>query len=97
MKLKRTTLYGYFQSIENNPTGIDVLTAVIVNCIIFWDLKPCSLVEVHGRFGGSYSCHLLLACFFPGLPFDPENGGSMFLRNVRKILPDYKALHHRRL
>jgi hypothetical protein len=34
-----------------------------------------------------------LLCLF----FDPENGGSMFFRNVCKRLPDYMALHPRRL
>jgi hypothetical protein len=26
--------------------------------IIFWDVTPCSLVEVHGRFGGTYCLHI---------------------------------------
>jgi hypothetical protein len=36
------------------------------------------------------------ACCLLGLLFDPEAGGSMFLRNVRKLLPDYTASYPRR-
>lgn len=35
------------------------------------------------------------ACFLRGLIFRPENGGSTFLRNVCKFLPDFKSLHIR--
>jgi hypothetical protein len=32
---------------------------------------------------------------FPGLPFDPEDGGDMFLRNVY-LSPNFTVLHLRR-
>jgi hypothetical protein len=52
-----------------------VLKAVIIIGTLFWNVTPCSLVDVYQRFAG-----LLLAagCFF-GLFFDSEDGGNMFL------------------
>jgi hypothetical protein len=45
---------------------------------------PCSLIEVHRRFGGKYGI------------FHPEGGGSTFLRNVGELVPGYTASHYRR-
>jgi hypothetical protein len=38
-----------------------------------------------------WTCHLLLASYFPGLLFDPEDGNGTFLRNVGKLLPDHTS------
>jgi hypothetical protein len=73
----------------------EVLTSVVMKSFIFWDITPCSLLKVNRRFGGT--CHLHLqglrvsrmkqaarkaARFLVRLPFNPEDGGDMFLRNV---------------
>jgi hypothetical protein len=34
----------------NKSTEYEGLVAVTVNSIIFWDLTPCSLVEIYRRF-----------------------------------------------
>jgi hypothetical protein len=34
--------------------------------------------------------------FLHGSVFDPENGGSTFMRNINRFLPDYAVLHLRR-
>jgi hypothetical protein len=39
------------------------------------------------------ACHLLHAGCLLGLLCDPEDGGSMFLPNVSKLLTDYTASH----
>jgi hypothetical protein len=39
---------------------------------------------------------MLIAGFFLGLLFNPEDGSSMFLQNIGELLPDYAALHSRR-
>jgi hypothetical protein len=39
--------------------------------------------------------HVLLAGYLLGLLFNPEDGGSIFLRNG-ELLPDYEALHAKR-
>jgi hypothetical protein len=75
--------------------------------IIFWDLTPCSLVKLTNI---SEVCTipifrieeeakhaicknlLLVSC----LLFDPEDGGSTFVRNFGVLIPDYTALHLRR-
>jgi hypothetical protein len=36
---------------------------------------------------------VLLATFLVGFFLDPEDGGSMFLRNVSELLPNYTASH----
>jgi hypothetical protein len=47
-----------------------------VKCANFWDVTQCSPLK-----------ELLATCFYAsfllGLSFDPEDGGIMFLRNIR--------------
>jgi hypothetical protein len=38
--------------------GSVVLKAVFMKSTIFWDITPCSPLEVNRRFGGTYSRHL---------------------------------------
>jgi hypothetical protein len=61
---------------------------------IFWDIMPCTALEVNRRFGAT--CHLYLqpealltARFFLVLFFDPEDGGNIFLRNVGLLSKKY--------
>jgi hypothetical protein len=63
-----------------------VLTAASMKIIVFWDVAPCSLIEVYQRFRGTYCIH----------HHSPDDGGSKHLRNVGKFLPDYTAQHPRR-
>jgi hypothetical protein len=79
---------------------------------IFWDAIPCSPIEFHLCLVRTYYIYfqnqrvcqarnqkeaagkesgLLL-----GLLFNPEDEGSMFLRNFGELLPDYIAIHPRR-
>jgi hypothetical protein len=44
--------------LELNHVGYDVLTAVVMNVGIFWDIAPCS-PYVNGYFRGRYD-HLLM-------------------------------------
>jgi hypothetical protein len=37
--------------------GFEVLTAVVMKNIIFWDITPCSPLSVNRRFGGTYRLH----------------------------------------
>jgi hypothetical protein len=61
-----------------------------------WDVTPCSPVEVHRLFGGTY-CSISMTEEQPkqetGLHFDSEDGDDMFLRNVGRHVPDYTASH----
>jgi hypothetical protein len=68
---------------------------------IFWDVIPCSLVEVYRLLRGSRclhpwgkACLLLLTGRLFRFLFDSEDCGNMFLRNVSKLLPDYTSSHH---
>jgi hypothetical protein len=38
--------------------GVEVFTAVVMKCTIFWDIMPCSPLKVNRRFGGTYRLHL---------------------------------------
>jgi hypothetical protein len=54
---------------------------------VFWDVAPCSLIEVYRRFRGAY-CLLM---------HRPDDGGSMHLWNVLQLLRDYTAQYPKRL
>jgi hypothetical protein len=77
--------------------GFEDLTAVAFNVTIISRIQ----VEFHRYFLGMYCLHLqgLIFVFFADclveLSFDPENGGSMFRRNVWERLPDRTASHSR--
>jgi hypothetical protein len=43
---------------KNCIVGIEILTAVVMKSTIFWDITPCSPLEVNRRFGGTYRFHL---------------------------------------
>jgi hypothetical protein len=64
-------------------------TAVTLKCAMFGDVMLCDQVEVDRHFRGT----LCLPCCFLGMLFNPEDGGSMFLKNVSKLLPHYLASH----
>jgi hypothetical protein len=73
----------------NGYLGLEVLTAVVMKSIAFWDITLCIPLKVNRRFGGTYRFHLqirinraiatLVSLF--GL-INPEDGGNMFFRNV---------------
>jgi hypothetical protein len=75
----------------HNHTESEIVLAMTMKSTIFWYAMPCSLVEIQWRFGKTYCLYfqdgtLFLAHYF----WNPENVGSMFLRNVGE-LPDYTA------
>jgi hypothetical protein len=74
--------------------GFEVLTAVIIKSINFWDITPCSPLSVNRRFGGTY--RQLSRWFLVQLIFYPEDGGDMFIRNVGWHSTDYTASYSRR-
>jgi hypothetical protein len=39
----------------------EVLKAVVMKSIIFWDMTPCSPSSFNRRFGGTYRLHMVLA------------------------------------
>jgi hypothetical protein len=39
--------------------GFEVLTAVVMKSIIFWDITSCNPLKVNRRFGGTYRLHML--------------------------------------
>jgi hypothetical protein len=38
--------------------GFKILTGVFIKLQMFWDITPCSLLKVKGRFGRKYYLHL---------------------------------------
>jgi hypothetical protein len=70
-----------FEKTSERNVGFEVLTEVVPNVAIFWDIAPSSLY-VNRRFRGTYHLHLLgrksaqpsSACWFLGrLIFNPED------------------------
>jgi hypothetical protein len=55
-----------------------------VRMTVFWDVAPCSLVEVYRRFRN--------ACYLHHQD-DPDDWGSKYLWNVAEFLPDYTVQH----
>jgi hypothetical protein len=57
---------------------VEVLTVVEMSMLFFWVMTPCGLADSYQRFGETqaYSLHL----------HSPEDGDSMFLRNVGNCL-----------
>jgi hypothetical protein len=41
--------------------AFEVLTAVFMKSSIFWDITPCSPLEVNRRFEGTYHIYIFLA------------------------------------
>jgi hypothetical protein len=57
LRHKQTNLYfwKWIQFCELNwDVRFEVLTAVIMNTYIFWDITPCSPLKVNRRFGGTF-------------------------------------------
>jgi hypothetical protein len=52
----------------------EALTAVNIKIAVFWDMTPCSVVDIHQ--------------LFRGLFFYLEDCGSRFIRNVGSFPPD---------
>jgi hypothetical protein len=46
-----------WSNIKMNLAGFEVLTAVVMKSIIFWDITLCSPLSVDWRFGGTYRLH----------------------------------------
>jgi hypothetical protein len=79
--------------------GLEILTALVMNGSIFWNIMPRYPLEVYRRFGGPvylHICNMLHAVFLLSLFFDPEVGGDIFLRNFGSLSTEYMALLHRR-
>jgi hypothetical protein len=41
-----------------NKVGFEVLKTVVMKSTVFWDITPCNLLKINGRFGGIYRVHL---------------------------------------
>jgi hypothetical protein len=81
----------------------EVLTAVSVKSTTFWNVMPCSLIEVCRRFAWAYcrhrQCqrvsrkinkHVGSTCCLARLLFVTEDGGNTFLRNIHKFALDFE-------
>jgi hypothetical protein len=62
---QHTTFYMYIYRQGNRQTafrkthvGIEILTALVMKCTVFWDAKPCDSLKVNRRFGGTYSFYI---------------------------------------
>jgi hypothetical protein len=78
-----TTILGDMVKL-NSPMRFEVLAAVTLKSTFFWDVMPCSLIEILWHLGGTYSvsldCHSKSSnqiskhqpeCLLLGLPLRP--------------------------
>ena len=49
--------YRWFRELLNNPP-CEVLTAVTIETVAFWNVKRCIMVVIYRRFRGTYYFHL---------------------------------------
>jgi hypothetical protein len=64
--------------------GFEVLSAVVMKCYVFWDVRRYSP-----------ACCLLRADFLLGLSFKPEDRGGKFLTKIGGFSTEFTALHPR--
>jgi hypothetical protein len=79
------TVAGTTKNFKN--LGFDVLTDVVMNITMFWDVTPCSQLKIKRRFEGMYRLHLQgrisrARKMTSRATIDHEDGGDIFLRNV---------------
>lgn len=78
----------------------DVPTAMTIISTVFWDVRPCSLVESNRCLGGTRRLRLqdrsisrtalcLLRDCCCAYIFHCKHGGIKLIRNLGKLLPDY--------
>jgi hypothetical protein len=58
--------------------------------VIFWDVRYEFNNVSEERIASTFKRCL------PGLLFHPEDGSNTFFQNIIKLMPDYKASHHRK-
>jgi hypothetical protein len=46
------------QRLRIDDVGFEVLTPVVMNSSVFWDITPCSPLKVNRRLRGTYRLHL---------------------------------------
>jgi hypothetical protein len=64
----------------NNYVTLEVFTAVATNLTVFWNLTPCSLVEMYQHSAGTRYLHLQCR--------RPSEAGGRFTENVGTSLLD---------
>jgi hypothetical protein len=70
---------------------LEILTTVVMENPVFWDITLCSPLKVKRRFGGTCRLHLHEFSLF-GLFFVPEDGGDVdFKRNTRSYIPEDRS------
>jgi hypothetical protein len=73
-----------------HKVGFEILTVARMDMAMFWVEVPCGLVEVYCCFKGISCLH------YQGSVDGCGVGGSKYLQNIGKLLPDYTALQPRR-
>jgi hypothetical protein len=51
--------YQFMVTYAETNIRFDILTPVLINSIILWDITSCSSLKVNRRFGGIHHCHIL--------------------------------------
>jgi hypothetical protein len=64
---------------------------VTMKSTIFWDVRPCSLVEVYSILKKHTASLLIVKCLL--LTLQPEDGGSTFLQTIIILVLDLKTSH----
>jgi hypothetical protein len=76
--------------IKLSMAKFDLDTSHVKKMAVFWVVAPCSLVEIYQHFRDPCCLH------HQGSGHHHGDGGSKYLWNVGKLLPDYTVLQPRR-
>jgi hypothetical protein len=67
-----------------------VLTTMLVEIQVFWDVTYCRILNIYRRVGRSSASSLRIELLLNRI--DPEGGDCILCRNFGNILPDHTAL-----
>jgi hypothetical protein len=90
--------YKKIRELLHMYVGYEVLTAVIMNSLDFWDMTPCSLLKYNRCFGGTCRLHFQGRRIRQAINQSEswgQTGDYIFLRNVGWLPTDYTALYSR--
>jgi hypothetical protein len=58
MDHRKPIVISYSEWSQKRPVGYEVLTVVVMNSSILWNIMPCSLLKVNRRFRGTWHLQL---------------------------------------
>jgi hypothetical protein len=84
-----------WEKIKQGDARFEAIKAVVIQGTIFWDMTPCSLMEINPRLGRKV-LNLLAECLLFGLLSDTKDGGNTSPRNAGVLVLEHTVSCSRR-